>query len=90
MRSFSNKAKTAISKARWSTAQSKERFALTFHRCELSDPIVFIIVTDPGNRVVSFRVPYLQLPSNKKMFSSNHQANVQFPYRLKKKECCQV
>jgi len=63
---------------------------LTFPNRDLSDPMVFVTVTNPGDRAVLVGVPYLKLPGNKKMFFPDYQSNVRFPYRLEEGECCQI
>lgn len=63
---------------------------LTFPNRELSDPMIFVTVTNPGDRAVVVNVPYIKLPGNKKMYFPDHQSNIRFPYRLEEGECCQM
>ena len=63
---------------------------LTFPNGDLSDPMIFVTVTNPGDRPVTVNVPYFQLPHNKKMYFPNYQSNIRFPYRLEEGECCQM
>jgi hypothetical protein len=63
---------------------------LTFPNGGLSDPMIFVTVTNPGDRAVVVNVPYFQLPRNKKMYFPNYQSSIRFPYRLEEGECCQM
>jgi len=58
---------------------------------ELSPQMLFINITNPGNRAVTIYSPSIKLPDSRQMFFRDpQQADVGFPHELKEGKNCRV
>lgn len=63
---------------------------LTYPNGTLSDWMIFVKVSNPGERAVIVNVPYLQLRGKDKMFFPAYKSDVNFPYKLEEGGCCSI
>jgi hypothetical protein len=63
---------------------------LTFTDGRLSDRMIFVEVSNTGEKIVTINVPYLQLPDNRKMVFPDPQSDVTFPHTLEEGKCCSL
>jgi hypothetical protein len=61
---------------------------LTYGPGALSDDMVLIDVTNPGDRMVTVNAPYLKLPGKKTMITPIPTASVTFPHELVEGKNC--
>jgi hypothetical protein len=56
----------------------------------LSKAMLFITISNPGNRDVTINVPSISLPDGKPLVFPNPQSNVSFPYKLEEGTECKI
>jgi len=57
---------------------------------DLSEAMLFITISNPGNRDVTVNLPSILLPDRKTVVFPNPQSNVNFPHKLKEGTECKL